>query len=123
MKITDFRIGNNIFDSILKNECEVTIEVLSLLDSGNQTSHLSYVLITEEILLKYGAEEKHMEVMSLGGNNVWFIGGIILFEDDDTWWLMEKEETSLVKDREFKHLHELQNLHFAILGRELQKVL
>jgi len=108
MKANELRIGN----LILKENTEIKVTASTLMDMQNKDSdYYSPIPLTEEWLLKFGFEKSYPD-----GEDGW------------PWWTLNYVELVdygdeleyNVTDRQFKYVHTLQNLYFALTGEELQ---
>ena len=107
MEAKELRIGNWVnFDDHLIKEQQVTY-----LRKDADLSDVSPLFLTEEWLVKFGFEKPmngswfsndKLEIDLSNGFRVFLLGG--------------------VKSIEIKHVHQLQNLYFALTGEELTKI-
>lgn len=113
MKANELRIGNwlqRLDGSFF--QCTPNDILIIYQWDGSESLLPKPIPITEELLLKCGFEKKHTDV---------FIKGIYdlepLFSDSDEWdfCIYEKETNT-----KLKYLHQLQNLYFALTGKELE---
>jgi hypothetical protein len=118
MKASELRIGNHIqcLDEIL------TVEYLDkLLVKGNyhrdavwntsvQLKHCKPIPLTEEWLLKFGFESDGIE---------WWNGVLSLGIYKDGLYYCPTEDIHYRLGKEFKYVHQLQNLHHALTDEEL----
>lgn len=120
MKLSDFRIGNLVnedhFVKAITLENELTIwnkkghDYLTILD-------IEPIVLTEEWLLKFGFiknkyQNKDSIVDYIDNNTGWFT----LAEKDGYFCLCEYRDFI---GKQFKYVHQLQNLYFALAGEEL----
>ena len=103
MEVKSLRIGNLLFnDSVV-----VEIDARSIFDIWDDKGLKNYkpIPLTEEWLLRFGIDKKDRVIN--GNFNIgvlYYNGGIDYFEFDVT---------------HIKHVHQLQNLYFALTGKEL----
>ena len=108
MEAKDLRIGNLVF---IGKEVNV-LELVDFVDiyENNTIKHFEPIPLTEEWLLKFGFESYDGE-----------------YKYASRWLNIEKSENGYVKladdyfidSFEFKHVHQLQNLYFALTNEEL----
>jgi hypothetical protein len=125
MKSTELRIGNwyNEF-SIPK---QATVDLISKLEhielNGKIAIDVTPIPLTEEWLLKFGFEKVSADYVSYNlkaAEDVY-----IVYADDYSCGLFnskesEEEELGVIPNWEtIKHVHQLQNLYFALTGEEL----
>ena len=112
MKANELRIGNWIQTNISKEPVKVLgVKKGEILDSGvwDYTTRYEPIPLTEEWLLKFGFEKIR--------GVYWFVRGAYFeYEGFDTWTLYQDEQDYLT---DLKHVHQLQNLYFALTGDEL----
>jgi len=124
MKATDLRLGNLALNS--SNETVIVLEISKTLvkttpDNIHLISELKPIPLTEEILVKcgfviaegvFGIYYKHNEKEAF---RIW--------EEYGVWYVGKKDYgnglTFCIKEH-LKHLHQLQNLYFALVGEELE---
>ncbi len=120
IQANELRIGNWIHNPVQEINFQVDLATIGNVarDNGNKNkvpSRLLYqpIPITEEILLKCGFEKKKQRFESKEAllrisyfDSAWHCS----IGDDDFGFLF----------RTIKHLHQLQNLYFALTGKELQ---
>jgi hypothetical protein len=116
MKETDLRIGNLVNYETLEGDVLTNIidwQDLKWLSEDEQSFNLAHspIPLTEEWLLKFGFVKN---------NNNQFIlmeGGVdILFNKDLNGWTCDGINFSINMT---EHVHQLQNLYFALTGTEL----
>jgi len=110
MKATELRLGNLVINS--SNETVIVREISETLvkttpDDIHLISELKPIPLTEEILLKCGFlkcnfTENHYDIK---GMRVWKCNSMFLCDKNGI---------------HIKHLHQLQNLYFALCGEELE---
>lgn len=112
---TEIRIGNWVANIHTDNPYQLTInKMIGLLPHFRENIlYVKPILITEEILLECGFEKKEQRFESKETllrisyfDSAWHCS----IGDDDFGFLF----------RTIKHLHQLQNLYFALTGKELQ---
>ena len=106
MKAQELRIGNLISK---KGRIE-KIHSVSRQDARDY-SKIEPIHLTEELLLKFGFDEKQAH------------DGIFGFEKDNFWYINEHQirfnHGWIILDIKLKYVHQLQNLYFALTGEEL----
>ena len=131
MKVNELQFGNIIYSlgqrhengrmlEWINYEIPVDLEVLQNIISKNTDFEYSPIPLTEEWLLKLGFENKHTNI---------FTKQIIISECTAQEKLKLEGwagNISLIVENQFasngcKHVHELQNLYFALTGEELLK--
>jgi hypothetical protein len=124
MKATELRIGNYVYDKygrvqeVLSIETECTIEdkairyvkYYNIVESIENTNPIP---LTEEWLLKFGFKVE---------DNSWFKNKdlITLERYDNRDWDVFYSNTYEVHLRVINHVHQLQNLYFALTNKELK---
>ena len=112
LKIESLRIGNLVLDE--------DGDVLPVISLNKQTVFhpngifsdirtIKPIPITEEWLLKFGF-----------GKNVMYFDLVYVELDEDGFYKLTDDNGDLVSTIEIKHVHQLQNLYFALTGEELQ---
>lgn len=130
MDIKELRIGN-IIQSISKafgenhlGQWSITEEDMVYIIESENKSHYKPVPITEEYLLKFGFKKTTENAGTLicfkldiitHSNRTMTIAEWI--KSDKGHWQIWIESIDLVR---IKYVHQLQNLHFALTGKELQ---
>jgi hypothetical protein len=121
MKAKDLRIGNLVYfnEELLKFDFE----------SGWNFDFIKPIPLTKEWLLKFGFEKVIYESDETGYGNDYELDikgvGLISYSDDFSCALFGSKESS--KDElgflpnwdNCKHVHQFQNLYFALTGQEL----
>jgi hypothetical protein len=126
---SELRIGNYVLiDTIVRK-----IAMISSIENKTQLPSVGYYV--GEDLHYIGCDSKHLQAVSLGGNELEKSG--FLFDSYFKLWQKPKPVTGtgmeMELDRDFnvvdfmrrpilkevKSLHKLQNLYYALLGREL----
>jgi hypothetical protein len=136
MKAKDLRI-NNLVNAVMTNEVySIDLWALNVIEEGNyQNSHntktkvFKPIPLTEEWLLKFGFEKVIYESDETGYGTDYELDikgvGLISYSDDFSCALFGSKESS--KDElgflpnwdNCKHVHQFQNLYFALTGQEL----
>jgi len=117
MKTNELRIGNWVFDSDQLEE--FTIESDTLFDESDgdcMEKHIKPIPLTEEWLEKFGFERKGFHFNKYGLQ-------IIIADEND--FLIEYSFSGIRYNNvnlvvRIKHIHQLQNLYFALTGEELK---
>jgi hypothetical protein len=123
MKANELRIGNYVYELLVKDNCFVNTEiqlhtvgeyVISSVEKGRAMP----IPLTEEWLIKFGFES-----VGLGGNRFVLYNAIdgtsnFVIETDGII-LYPQIDYDIVCWSEFKYVHQLQNLYFALTGEEL----
>ena len=102
MKARELRVGNlvNFDDTLLKFEFE----------SGWNLDYIKPIELTDEWLIKLGFESDGIE---------WWNGIICLGIFKDGLNYLPTEEINYRVGQKFEYVHQIQNLHYAITGDEL----
>lgn len=114
IQANELRIGNWVYNTYVKGYMEVypmMIHQLYKIETEGKYSNIEPILLTEEILLKAGFEDKEY-TMEL--NSISFSWGsrIIATKKRQSWKCDNYEH--------IQYLHQLQNLIFALTGNELE---
>ena len=114
MKASELRIGNYLQDKALDKWFSVTSQLIFDYDRLQLQNHVKPIPLTEEWLLKF----RFSIIKSIYNDNIYFheirpeLEIRLIGEEYDlgieTEWLSE-----------IKHVHQLQNLYFALTGEEL----
>lgn len=106
MTTRELRIGN-----IVQGMQVTVVKSLSEREiNGWNCGSFSGIPLTEEVLLKCGFEK-----YDTYSNN-----GIELNFENNEYFLYDSGETRNISDNPVKYLHQLQNLYFALTGKELE---
>jgi hypothetical protein len=107
----DGRIGFVVVEEIRKDGCMVKIEgSRSSFIVGGEAPCLTPIPLTEEWLVRFGFEK------SAFNENVYSNKSIILDKRKLGWLLCDNSIDNL---KHIEHVHQLQNLYFALTGEEL----
>jgi hypothetical protein len=111
LRIGNLIIANGAYEGQIKTYGRIneSLEVLFFFDGslygiGEYLTDCKPILLTEEWLLKFGYTKE--------GSNFWNLGHIV-WEYADGVFICDKNGITL------KYVHQLQNLYFALTGREL----
>ena len=112
MKATELRIGNWVQTKQTEKQFQVTtstFEVLSVVESQYKP-----IPLTEEWLVKFG--------FKFDGHCSFWKSDIELTKDtgEEYYSVFNTHGNSLNRDGIVEHVHQLQNLYFALTGEELQ---
>jgi hypothetical protein len=125
MKATELRI-NNLVNAVMTNEVySIDLWALNVIEEGNyQNSHntktkvFKPIPLTEEWLLKFGFIGKYKSV-----HTHWNYKGFGIeqkSDEDDFGGSIPIEQVFYYEYRyDIEHVHQLQNLYFALTGEEL----
>lgn len=119
MKASHLRIGN--FVNLYGEDCRIqTVGMWVHTDTTVDEAPIESVKpvpLTEEWLIKFGFKVEERKSYSLGhemGYKVYRFGDLVYNSIQAKWWYIRHV---LVKQPEY--VHELQNLYFALTGKEL----
>ena len=124
----ELRCGN-----YLKSDVVVKIDARTIFDIWDISKKYEPIPITEEWLLKFGFIEdsfEYIKIISPDGIlgirlNPYDVDfeeiGVCIFQKDDTG-ITEEHENHYVFLDSIKYIHQLQNLYFALIGKELEYV-
>lgn len=120
IKANELRIGNKLFTAIA---AVITINRDHLYHMEDQCENFSGIPLTPEILESCGFEynaEKHTHVVKIfddeSGYRTLFIGS----EANFYWWGLQDYTLDSIRGFKIHYLHQLQNLYFALTGKELE---
>lgn len=117
----ELRIGN-LIKSFSENPVTVDIFILKMIDNGAHDNWYNPIPLAEQWLLKFGFEtaDAEMDFMEFEKNNVSICnrGGLNGMKDNPFYY--EIGDTFI--EKEIKFVHQLQNLYFALTGKELTYV-
>ena len=107
MKANELRIGNYVDIKHDEYECE---SYQFDFESGWNMEYIHPILLTEEWLMKFGFESDGIE---------WWNGVLSLGIYKDGLYYCPTEDIHYRLGKEFKYVHQLQNLHHALTDEEL----
>lgn len=114
MKASELRIGNwvkGIESDCLFDVGEFKIDSFDIYKIDRYPKNISPIPLTEEWLLKFGLKKCGW---------YWENENIEIVEDDEGCWQLSINFNEFVEGEPFKHVHQLQNLYFALTGKELE---
>lgn len=112
MKVNELRIGNYVmYEPTIDDWEEKVITLHSLLQVDISPESYCGIPLTEEWLLKFGFDETIVEGYPLYQSNKGFI--VEYYVDESVFLILDFEVR-------VKHVHQLQNLYFALTGKELE---
>jgi len=125
MKATELRIGNYLYSNLTKNVFQVTAEDIVNIDKDPAIA--SPIELTERWLKDFG----FTATLEYGGNG-YILGNMIIFKvrshgrSEDWFYEIEYCSGDEIEDRtniiqRYDYVHQLQNLYFALTGKELTK--
>lgn len=127
MKTSELRIGNLLRDKVTKTELKVTglteqDVVTHVIDRSmfplKDGWGIEPIPVTEEVLLKFGFTKiEDFDVYS----NVWIISGFIVSLGDYINIHLDWTDDESIRCYEEFYVHQLQNIYFALMGKELKK--
>lgn len=132
IKATELRIGNWVIikDDVRGNYTyEITAHDLEEMESFEDDYKSNGVLpipLTPEILEKAGFEARNermfrKEINHVMIKRVWVYNSNDHYPNDDNWYLgAENKHEEQISGIIINHLHQLQNLYFALTGEELE---
>jgi len=118
MKANELRIGNWVNSGINSTQAiEVyPMFIVQLSKMQDEEHNIKPIPITEEWLLKFGFE-KVGDTYMLKITKLIYHCCYVRYVDDIWWFLSRKGATY---DFKFNNVHQLQNLYFALTGKELE---
>lgn len=138
MRASELRIGNQIYVKCIAKECgydefeaqECNIHNIKGVFEGNDDFLYEPIPLTEEWLIKFGFEKVIYDTDETGYGTDYELDikgvGCISYSDDFSCALFGSKESSknelgfLPNWDNCKHVHQLQNLYFALIGEELK---
>ena len=121
MEAKDLRIGNYI--KSLGSERQFILEDFSdLFDDSDPIENYNPIPLTEEWLLRFGFKRtKHKGIYQLIGECFDDLIEVRLYYNDKSIEVLDYcEHNGVHLLTELKHVHQLQNLYFALVGEELK---
>ena len=110
MIANELRTGNYVYDTLGKvNKIDLEAITYIVKEPHNQVKPIP---LTEEWLLKFGFKK----VEGLPG---WTYDGYDIFKDGKSWHIFKFNQTLKVHRCKLLYVHQLQNLYFALTGKEL----
>ena len=119
MKATELRIGNLLEEAHSGEFGKVDMVVLSIIERMSNHSYKP-IPLTEEWLERFGFELLNKSVEYWGKNGYCFTWLKDNVEKFDSLYLF-LDGLPVNKRPEIKHVHQLQNLYFALTGEELNQ--
>lgn len=123
MKANELRINNYLYN----DRVVVKIDARTIFDIWDNKGLKNYkpIPLTEEWLLKFGFEESSLGLNADGYEREPKINrrrSIGLYEWDEMWFVTFREDIGIdhVDLNEIEHVHQLQNLYFALTNEELE---
>lgn len=125
MKSTELRIGNYVGDendiaiveSIDKDGC--MLQFINDEKKGFRiTQPINPIPLTEEWLLKFGFEKKIDDLFAI---KLKYLYNSVKYYEDEKIWIYYNDDNNAGCNAiaDFKYVHQLQNLYFALTGEEL----
>jgi hypothetical protein len=114
MKATELRLGNWVFDTMLRKEIQMDFEDFACCENFLKSNHfIPYrpVPLTREWLLKFGLKYSYID------KNKFFMLGVDIYIFNVDKIIFNPSSTFLCVKLEY--VHHLQNLYFALKGEEL----
>ena len=111
MKASELRIGNYVKYLTLNGNSEILANGIYLFELGEL--ELDPILLTEEWLLQFGG------ICETGGMYFFDNVGILYYRRENEFSLMGYNYKKGQIYTTIKYVHELQNLYFALTGKEL----
>lgn len=122
MKANELRIGNLVLIKCISKELTAIddydvqpINIYNLVELSNYNSDflIKPIQLTEEWLLNFGFETHKTP----SGNFAYYTKDIFTFNTNHGWWI---NKFRLDNQDLLKYVHQLQNLFFALTGKELE---
>ncbi len=126
MKAQELRIGNWVYE--IEDAIQVEVVDISNLyynDFNDGTIIYTPIPLTEEWLVKFGFEKgtynNYVKVVVEDKNRFFTQHHSLDWDDDDKCWYYSDDESnaSCHRVRDVTCVHSLQNLYFALIGKEL----
>lgn len=116
MKANELRIDNWVYNKTTKKEMQVYPMMIPQLAQINDENNIEPIKLTKEWLFKFGFVEAGDEVLMDLGN--WTNSMLWFNQNSGQLRLVESNGKYLTHDN-LKYVHQLQNLYFALKGKEL----
>lgn len=120
MDVKEFRIGNKVMDKVTKKVGEVMLLKKSgaygvvIINEEVEDPEWVPIPITEEWLVRFGITSERRRYHIEGGIY------IVFYDTNPTLCNYDSDYGMLLLPFELKHVHQLQNLYFALTGKELE---
>jgi hypothetical protein len=119
MDAKELRFGNFVRTTITHTNIKITIDELLEIINEPSEHQLEPIPLTEDWLLKFGFEKITHAVRSYSYH---------ICDKNERYWFFRisgqfgtiTREITCVLSYEIKHVHQLQNLYFALTGKELK---
>jgi len=125
MKAYELRLGNWVFDIMDKQNIELSLDDFQCMNNFVRSNHpIPYkaISLSTEWLKKFQfvkKEERYFKDFKGGSISINDEGECVLFVGDDYTLNVAMDYKCCTLPVEIKHLHQLQNLYFALTGEEL----
>lgn len=124
MEANELRLGNLVYFPNISKEATVNLVILQSVLYG--TERYEPIPITDEQLLKYGFVKDFYRINDQTVPERFIEDDVMRLEDeihlyckDGVWWFMDEYDSLLSFKRPMQGVHDLQNLFFALKGKEL----
>lgn len=128
MKAKELRIGNLVYD-VYNEEDDRKVSMVEYedfavfkdyIESGESIDTIIQPIpLTEEWLEKFGLTDiRHGTTLFYSSNRVYPYTDLYITETKEGWYLTENSDDYIMGEP-FNHVHQLQNLYFALTGEEL----
>lgn len=112
IKANELRIGNLILlkhsSPYAKDEITVVDDYETFYGIFKHPENYEPILLTEEWLLKFGWKKSDLNI------DTWWKPGWVINKDQEGNFFVSKDEKVVLK-----YIHQLQNIYFALTGKEL----
>lgn len=116
MKANEFRIGNHInYDN---RTIVVQLSDLMIMSNPLNSDRFETTKLTEEWLLKFGFEKNHYFEWTIDVKNEDCLSDFVLKYNSVYGFRLSQEGCYVYS--EIKYVHQIQNLYFALTGKELE---
>lgn len=112
MKPEELRLGNYV---VIDGSIQQVYEIKQDSINGHIPQEVDPVPLTEEWLLKFGFEYLANEQYEKHHLNLYFN-----WDKDTGLFLFIEDSTESLSFKHIKHVHQLQNIYFALTGEELE---